>query len=183
MANFGEAVSDQPMSQIVEAPALALSKLGGPGATDVVIGSTFIPAVLVTANTQILSGRIIGVPQWDRTEDVTIIVAVGLDALEVNNDTWDIDFDYIFAESGVAADADLNKTVTSLTPTLTVTTAEGLIDETLYSLSFTLDRNDANNPYVSATGGGFGFALNQRIGSVITSMNIIAIAIEFPILQ
>lgn len=181
MADFGEAVSDQPMSQIIESPVLALSKQGGPA--DVVIGSTAIPAVLLTANTQLLSGRIIGVPDWDRTEDVTVIVAVGLDAIEANNDTWDLDFDYIFAESGVAADADLNKTITSLTPTLTVTTAEGLADETLYALTFTLDRNDANNPYVSASGGGFGFRLNQRIASSIGSMNLIAVAVQFPVLQ
>lgn len=180
MATFGSILSDSVRGTIIETPVLALSKQGGPGATDEVLGSADIPAVRMTTATQFLSGRVIGANNWNHSEDVTVLIAVALNGAQSNNDTWDLDFNYIFAEPGVAADADLGKTTTNLVETLTVTTAEGLADETLYVLSFTLDRNDANNPYVSATAGGFAFQMNINSLSSIGSMNIVAIAISYP---
>ncbi len=166
---------------VVEAPALALSKLGGPGATDVVIGSTNTPAVLVNVSTQILSGRVIGVPDWNSGVDVGVGIALALDALQTDLDILDMDFSYIYTHEGTAALADLNKTATNLTPQLTVTTAGGLIDETLYVLQFLLDRDDADNPYAGQQLGGFSFQFNINALSAITAVNIVAVGINYAV--
>jgi len=170
-----------PSSIIEEFSPLAFSKLGGPGATDGVVGSTDIPAVLLTASTQLLSTRVAVASGWDSSSDVTVSFAVATDGAVLDGETLTFDVDYIYARSGTAALADLNKAVTTIAPALTVTTAEGLIDETVYRLDFTLDRNDATNPYAGETTGGFGIRLNLAAASVISSIHIIGMFLEFPI--
>lgn len=168
--------------QDVEIPGVQLSKLGGPGATDVIVGTNLTPAVLMNAPGQILSARAFGpvIGDWETTRDVTVNIILALDALQINLDTLDIDFRYQFVRSGLAALADLNKAATALNPQLTVTTVEGLIDETAYSLSFTLDRSDATNPYIGELDGGFGFDFNIDAGSTISAINVIGVIFQYP---
>lgn len=166
---------------LVEFTPLALSKKGGPGATDEIIGSTDIPAVNLTSATQLLSTRVVAASGWDSASDVTVGLGLALDGAQSNNDTLDVDIDYIYTRSGTAALADLNKPITTLSETLTVTTAEGLIDETLYNLTFTLDRNDATNPYAGETVGGFGFRLHIGAGSSIGSIYLVGVFMQFAV--
>ena len=170
-------------STIIEAPGGALSKMGGPGATDEVVGSTDTPVVRLTADTQLLSLRITGAENWDTDQDVTLSIAVAINGnfSPVNGNTLFFDLDYIFVQSGLAATADLGKTATGINPSLTFTTAAGLAAETLYVASLTLDRNDVTNPYSGATGGGFSFRfnLNSTLGDA-DSIDVVAAAIRYP---
>ena len=181
--NINLGVGPGAASTVIETPSVVLSKLGGPGATDEVVGSTDTPVVRLTADAQFLSARIISAANWDTSQDVSLIIGVAINSgfTPTNGETVVFNFDYIFVQSGLAATADLGKTVTTIAPTATFTTVGGLVDETLYAVTIVLDRNDPNNPYAGdIAGGGFSFVFNlDSVAGDADSIDVIAVAIVY----
>lgn len=182
MGDFGAVPANQALTRFVEVGASAITRAGGPAPADAVLGPVLLPAVTLTTDTQILSGRIVAPPGWDTTLDITMQIAFALNGAAINLDELHLDFEYIMAAPGVAADADLGKAVTALGPSKILTTAEGLVDITAYALAFTLDRDDATNPYAGAIGGGFAFNFHlDSVAGDLSTVHIASVGITFPV--
>lgn len=182
MVNFGDIPENTSIIRKSEAVSATLSKLGGPGATDVVLGTVFTPAVQLTTDLQFLSSRVGAPLGWDTSQDVTATAGFALNGLQSDSDTFDFDFSYQYVRPGSSGVADLDKPSTVLIPQLTVSSGAGLKDSTLYSKQFTLDRSDSGNPYSGESAGAFTFCININTSSSITTMNILGVIISFPVL-
>lgn len=176
MAKFGQILSDKAQELIVEVPFIERT----PGTGRVVLGSTNTPAVRMTNGNQQVSGAVMAPPDWDTDSNVTALIMVALRNNEANGDTWDIDFDYVFVESGSLVTSDLDKPATSLNKALTVTALQGLSARSVYTLAFELDRNNILNGYAGATEGLFSFAIQRTNAGTIPRMDVVSMAIKFP---
>ncbi len=120
---------------------------GATGPTDTTIGTTpTIPALQFNATGELLSAHVVMPVDWDKENNCTLDLVFSLRAIEVNNDELSITVDYTVPKKLVTA-AGVAKTSTQLTPTLDVTTANGLAVGDIYVISTTLDRNDTNNGF------------------------------------
>ncbi len=167
---------NQP-SGFAEIPAQALRLSGG--ASIVPVGTVASPAVALTDPAHKTAALVDAPQEWDAPSDVTVLVVLALAATQINNDTLDLDFVYTFTVPGGGAAGDMGRAATTITPRLTVTTAGGLVDESLYELSFALDRGDVANGYADATSGCFSFQINTATASVITDVSILSIGLVF----
>lgn len=164
-------------SGFAEVPAQALRLSGG--ASLIAVGTVASPAVALTDPAHKTAGLVEAPQDWDAPEDVTVLVVLALAALQLDADTLDLDFEYTFTVPGGGGGGDLGKTSTTITPRLTVTTAGGLVAESLYMLSFMLDRADVNNGYAGATAGCFSFRINPNAASVVTDVSVLSIGLVF----
>ena len=160
MTEFGNVPENTSLVRKSEAVSATLSKLGGPGATDVVLGTVFTPATRLTADTQFLSSRVAAPLGWDTSQNVNITAGFALNGLQSDGDTFDFDFTYQYVRPGASGIADLDKPATTLVPRLTIASGAGLKDSTLYAKQFTLDPNASGNAYQGVPGGAFTFCLN-----------------------
>lgn len=116
--------------------------------TDATIGTTpTIPVLLFDATNELLSFHVVMPIDWDKTKDVSFDLIFSLVNTETDADTLSITIDYttIFKNTTGAGVA---KTSTQLTPTVDVTTANGLAIGDIYTMSATLAAADANNGFI-----------------------------------
>jgi len=116
--------------------------------TDATIGSTpTIPVLLFDATNELLSFHVVMPIDWDKTKDCTMDLVFSLVNTETDADTLSVTIDYttIFKNTTGAGVA---KTSTQLTPTIDVSTANGLAIGDIYTMSVTLAAADANNGFI-----------------------------------
>ena len=164
-------------SDFVELDAQALRLSGGAVLT--AVGTVGAPAVALTDPAHKAAGLVDAPPDWDAPEDVTVLVMFALDVPQLNDDTLDLDFEYTFVVPGSGVGGDTGKASTTITPRLTVTTAGGLGAGAQHTLSFTLDRGDADNGYAGATSGCFAFRFSLDGASVITDVAVLSVDMVF----
>jgi hypothetical protein len=147
MTNFGEVNTSTGLN---EQAILGINNFrkGVTSPSDGSLGTTpTVPTLLFSATNDLLSINRLMPTNWDRTVDVQLILFWALAAVQLNGDTLDVTVDYtvpIFSIGGTGPD----KTSTQVTGQLTAVTGELAIADP-YSMSITLPRADADNPYTS----------------------------------
>lgn len=122
---------------------------GASGPTDTTIGTTpTVPSLQFNATGELCSAHVVMPADWDKTKDCTFDLVFSLRAIEDNDDVLSITVDYT-AIKKTTTGAGVNKTSTQLTPTVTVTTANGLAVGDVYVVSATLAQTDGNNGFGS----------------------------------
>ena len=124
---------------------------GATAPTDVTLGSSpTIQALHFDATNELVTADIVITPDYVQGTDLTLGLSIALSAGEINLDTLDLTIDYVAYEPGDDMTALAS---TQLTPSMTVTTAEGLGAGTQYVFTATIDAADATNPIGAATVG------------------------------
>ncbi len=113
--------------------------------TDVTIGTTpTVPALHFDATNELLTVQAAMPPDWDHG-DLILELEVVLSAAETNGDTLDLTVDYV-ATIPQSTGEGPGKASTQLTPSLTVTTANGLAIGDQYAMQIVISAADATNP-------------------------------------
>ena len=117
--------------------------------TDTTIGATpVIGALQHNATNELTSCHVVMPADWDKTVNATLDMVCSLRATEDNNDVLSCTIDYVSIKKNTTG-AGVAKTSTQLTPTVTVTTANGLAVGDIYVMSATLSESDSNNGFDS----------------------------------
>ncbi len=164
MSTFGEVLSNTPLTRQL---IVALAELGmGPTApTEVDVGTTpQVEGLLFNAVGETVSMFVQMPTNWDRTVDVELVLAIELADAEVNGDVLDLVIDYVVPIRNSSGNG-IAKTSTQITPTLTVTTANGLVAGDAYEVRATFASGDATNPFTDANAVGFG--IDPHLGNLI----------------
>ena len=155
MTLFGAVVSSSSLTRQLIVP-ITQFRMGGTAPTEVTIGTTpAVPALLFNAQNELVSTFVQMPINWDRTVDVDMVFAVQLSAAETDADTLDLTIDYVVSIQNSTGDG-VAKASTQLTPSLIVTTANGLADGDAYEVRATAASADATNPFTSSNAVGFG---------------------------
>ncbi len=163
--------NDFELNQVDRSVILTIDdyRKGSTGPSDVIggIGTTpTIPALLFNATGELLSTHTVMPVDWDKGQNCSIDWVWSLSANESNNDVLSITCDYVAIKKETTG-AGIAKTSTQLTPTTTVTTANGLAIGDIYTMSATLDKDDTNNGFNvgdKTTGLCFEFHLTNTTG-------------------
>lgn len=120
---------------------------GATGPSDATIGSTpTIPVLLFNATNELLSLHVVMPIDWDKNNNCSIDFIWSLSASESNDDVLSVTVDYVAVQKNTTG-AGIAKTSTQLTPTVTVTTANGLAIGDIYTMGTTLAAADGNNGF------------------------------------
>ncbi len=120
---------------------------GATGPSDATVGSTpTIPVLLFNATNELLSLHTVMPINWDKGADCSIDFVWSLSSNETNDDVLSITVDYVAVRKNTTG-AGIAKTSTQLTPTLTLTTANGLAIGDIYTMSATLSASDSDNGF------------------------------------
>ena len=163
MAEFGDVDTERVLERSV---VLTLDdfRVGASGPTNVTSGTTPEAAGLRFDSTnELLSVHVLMPRDWDRTANTTLHLNWVLNAVQLNGDVLDLTIDYIAGQEGGTGVGTL-KTSTQLAASTTVTTANGLAINDLYSTEVAIPFGDATNPFASATVFVFEFHLTNTTG-------------------
>lgn len=117
--------------------------------TDATVGSTpTIPVLLFNATNELLSLHTVMPIDWDKSKDCSVDFVWSLSSNESNNDVLSVTIDYVAVKKNTTG-AGIAKTSTALTPTTTVTTANGLAIGDIYTMSAILAQDDSNNGFAA----------------------------------
>ncbi len=148
---------------------------GAIGPTDVTLGNTpTIPALHFDATNELLAVHVIMPTDWDKSVDCKLALLFSLASTQLNGDVLDIILDYVTPEVDTTG-AGFSKTSTQLTPSLVMTTANGLAVDDLHEMFISLDKDDVNNGYIvgdNHVGFCFEFHLANLVG--VVDINFVA---------
>jgi len=143
------AVAESPLDRQIILTTTQFRK-GATAPSDVTIGTTpTIPALRFAATNELLSILQVMPFNWDKTQDIELILIWSLVSTEINGDAISITVDYTATQFQATGEG-IAKTSTQITDDLAVTTGEGLAIGDLYSHSITIAENDATNPLADA---------------------------------
>ena len=166
MTTFGAVDTEQVLTRSVILTIDDFRK-GVTEPTEATIGETpTIAALQHNAIGELTSCHVVMPADWDKTVDVTFDLVFSLRATEDNNDVLSVTVDYTTILKNTTGSGP-GRTSTQLTPTVTVTTANGLAIGDVYTMSATLDKDDASNAYsgvANAIGFCFEFHLTNTTG-------------------
>ena len=146
MAKFGEVNNSTVLNRSVILTIDDFRK-GATAPTDDTVGATPTIATLQhNATNELTSCHVVMPIDWDKSKDCTVDLLWSLRAAETNNDVLSITIDYVTVFKNTTA-AGVAKTSTQLTPTVTVTTANGLASGDIYGMSATLAAADSDNGF------------------------------------
>jgi len=175
MAEFGEVSTNTVLSRQFILPVENL-RMGLTAPSQNLRGTTPSVPALTFANVNELASTGLTMPlDWDQGT-FNLILEWALNTGEVNNDTLDVTVNYILWES-VGGNNSILKTSTSLTPQITVTTANGLASGDVYRMSMTMLSGDANNPTGNASGFSFEVSLTNTTG--VGTADLISVCISY----
>ncbi len=153
---------------------------GATGPSDVTIGLTpTIPALHFNATNELLSVHSVMPVDWDKDVNASIDFVWSLSTGQSNNDVLSITIDYVAIQKEISG-AGIAKTSTQLLLTTTVTTANGLAIGDIYTMSATLDKDDANNGFSGGDGTtGFCFEFHLTNITGVTEADFIAGCVNY----
>ena len=111
-------------------------------------GTPTIAALQLNATGEITSCHVVMPIDWDKSGDCTVDLVWSLRATETNNDVLSVTIDYVAIQKNTTG-AGIAKTSTQLTPTVTVTTANGLAVGDIYTMAATLAAADGSNGFAA----------------------------------
>lgn len=142
---------------------------GATAPADATIGTTpTIPALLFNATNELLSAHVVMPINWDKDVDISLDFVWSLSSGQTNNDVLSITVDYVTIRKNTTG-AGIGKTSTQNTPTLAITTENGLAIGDIYTMSTTLSGANGDNGYSggdNSTGFCFEFHLTNLTGVV-----------------
>ena len=178
MTTFGAVNTSQSLTRSIILTVDDFRK-GVTAPTDATIGTTpTIPALLFNATNELLSAHVIMPQNWDHSVDASFDMVWSLAANQTNNDVLSTTVDYTVPIKLSTGDG-VAKTSTQLTPTVTVTTANGLATGDIYVVSGTLASADAINPFSAAAALGFCLEFHMTNTTGVASAHFIAACINF----
>ena len=166
MTLFGVVDTEQ---QLIRSIILTIDdyRKGSTGPSDAPTGDTpTIPLLLFNATNELLSLHVVMPTNWDKDQDCTLDFVWSLASNQTNNDVLSVTVDYVAIQKETTG-AGIAKTSTQLTPTLTVTTANGLATGDIYTMAATLAAADGSNGFTGGdktTGFYFEFHLTNLTG-------------------
>ncbi len=164
MATFGAVDTEQALTRSVILTIDDFRK-GVTAATDTTIGTTpTIASLQHNATNEITSCHVVMPADWDKTVDISFDLVFSLRATEDNNDVLSVTVDYTTILKNTTGSG-AGRTSTQLTPTVTVTTANGLAVGDVYTMSATLDKDDASNAY-SGVANAIGFCFEFHLTNI-----------------
>ncbi len=133
--------------------------------TDTTIGTTpAIAALQHNATNELTSCHVVMPADWDKTADCSFDLVFALRATETNNDVLSVTVDYTTILKNTTGSGP-GRTSSQLTPTVTVTTANGLAIGDVYTMTATLDKDDASNAY-NAVANAIGFCFEFHLTNI-----------------
>ena len=164
MANFGEVNNSTTLTRSVILTIDDFRK-GATAPTDTTIGTTpTIASLQHNATNELTSCHVIMPADWDKTVDATFDLVWSLRATEDNDDVLSVTVDYTTILTNTTGSG-VGRTSTQLTPTATVTTANGLAVGDIYTITATLDKDDGSNPY-SGVANAIGFCFEFHLTNI-----------------
>lgn len=129
--------------------------------TDSTIGTSPVtPTLLFAATNELVSTFLVMPPtNWDRTVDCTLVLIWALSVAETNGDVLSVTLDYTVPLKNTTGSGP-GKASTQVLGTTTVTTADGLAAEDVYTTNMVLPSADATNPFTSDDAQGFSLELH-----------------------
>ncbi len=146
MTLFGVVPTEQQLTRSV---VLTLDdyRKGSTGPSDATVGTTpTIPVLLFNATNELLSLHTVMPVNWDKAQDCSLDFVWSLSTGQTNGDVLSITVDYVTLQKETTG-AGIAKTSTQLTPTTTVTTANGLAIGDIYTMGTTIAAADGSNGF------------------------------------
>lgn len=179
MSNAGEVASDQALTRSLNL-SIGDFRKGVTAPNDVTIGtSPSVPALNFSSVGELLTAAIAMPADWDKSADCTLHSFWALSQAETNNDVLNITLDYVAPEENVTG-AGPAKTSTQVTPSVTVTTANGLAIDDIYSVSATISEADANNGFSPGDAvAGFAFEIHLGNTTGVAEANLLGFRLDY----
>lgn len=179
MSNFGEVKTDQVLTRSVILTIDDFRK-GATGPTDDTVGNTpTIPTLQFNATGELCSAHVIMPADWDKSKDCTFDLVFSLRETETNDDVLSLTVDYTAIKKNTTG-AGITKTSTQLTPTVTVTTANGLAVGDVYVITATLSAADGSNGFSAGDAtAGFGFEFHLTNTTGVADVDLISGCINY----
>lgn len=150
MTTFGAVDTEDTLFRVVPVDVADIRK-GSTAPTDVTIGTTpVVAALLFDATAELASLNIVMSPDWDKAQDVSVVLVFALVNAQSDAEVLSVTFDYIRVKKDTTAEGvAAARTSTQVLATKAVATATGLAVGDVYLLTATLDKDDANNGWAA----------------------------------
>ena len=142
--------------------------------TDGTVGTTpTIDVTLLNATTELLSMYVHMPKDWDKDTDIDIELAWSLAQGETTADTLSLTCDYVMTKKETTGEG-LAATSDTTTTTVDATTAFGVAQGDIYTTTFTLDKDDANNGWAFGDKTvGIGFEVHMTNITEVVDINFV----------
>lgn len=178
MTAFGDVVGNTTLTRSVPVRGSQFRK-GASAPTDATIGTTPTIGVLLFDATAETGSVFVEPPaDWDRSQDCTLRLICALVNTETDADTLDWTLDYTVPLSLSTGDG-VGRTSTSLTNSVSVTTANGLAVDDVYVASFTLASADATNPFSASNSVGFALEIHLTNITGVIAIHLIEAVLDY----
>ena len=153
---------------------------GATAPTDATVGTTPTTQVLLFDATNELASFFEEMPHdWNKDEHVSLELTWSLVSNETNGDTLSITIDYVAIQQNTTG-AGLAKTSTQLTPTLDVSTGNGLAAGDIYIMHIELATDDSDNGFAFGDNTiGFSFEIHLTNLDEVASIHLVGGSIDY----